>query len=306
MDNLLYAFQESLRQLDFVGSKGIDVSIRDIVHGRFPAVDARQVHGAGFEPIRQICGQVFAVGNAAGAPGDKGGQLPCHILRQQQSADAGGPQQTLVAWDGQGVELEPIEVQGKVPRGLGPVQGKGDAVLGRDGADSFRVLDRTGHVGAMGHEDQPGIGTDESMDIVGVDESFCICGKSVEADLRHLQQRPHNGVVLHAADDHMVPRMEIPFEEEVQPIGVARGQDHMGGLLREAEEALELFPEGQGDQLRLLGVLVDGTIERRAHLVEIAHHGLGHRFRLREGGGGVVKIDRVHGYRIAQPGGKVT
>ena len=211
-----------------------------------------------------------------------------------------------MAWDGQGAELEPIEVQGKVPRGLGPVQGKGDAVLGRDGADGFRVLDRTRHVGAVVNQDQFGVGTDESMDIVGIDTPLRIGGDPIEADVGHLQQRPHNGVVLHAADDHMVPRMEIPFEEEVQPIGVARGQDHMSGLLREVEEALELFPEGQGDQLRLLGVLVDGTIERRAHLVEIAHHGLGHRFRLREGGGGVVKIDRVHGYRIAQPGGKVT
>ena len=104
----------------------------------------------------------------------------------------------------------------------------------------------------------------------------------------------------------MVPRMEIPFEEEVQPVGVARRQDHVGCLLRKMEEALELLPEGQGDQLRILGVLVHGAIERRAYLVEIAYHGLCHRFRLREGGGGVVKIDRVHGYRIAQPSGKVT
>ena len=158
----------------------------------------------------------------------------------------------------------------------------------------------------MVNQDQFGVGADEPIDVVGVDEPFSICREPIEADVRHLQQRPHDGVVLHAADDHMVPRVEISFEEEVQTIGVARGQDHMGGLLREMEEALELFSEGQGDQLRLLSVLVDGTIERRAHLVEIAYHGLCHRFRLREGGGGVVKIDRVHGYRIAQPGGKVT
>ena len=208
--------------------------------------------------------------------------------------------------NGQGTELEPSEVQGIVPRSLGPVQPKGDAVLGGDGADGFRILDRTGHIGAVVNQDQFGVGTDEPMDIVGVDTPLPIGGDPIEADVGHLQQRPHDGVVLHAADDHMVPRMEIPFEEEVQPVGVARRQDHVGCLLRKKEEALELLPEGQGDQLRILGVLVHGAIERRAYLVEIAYHGLCHRFRLREGGGGVVKIDRVHGYRIAQPSGKVT
>ena len=74
----------------------------------------------------------------------------------------------------------------------------------------------------------------------------------------------------------------------------------------ETKEALELLPEGQGHQLRFLGVPVDGAVEGRAHLREIAHHSLSHGFRFGEGRGGIVKIDRIHGYRISQTILKVT
>ena len=69
-----------------------------------------------------------------------------------------------------------------MPRRLGGVQHKGDAALPGDPADGGPVLDRAGHVGPVGHEDEPGVGADEGADGLRVQQPRFVGHDPIEAD----------------------------------------------------------------------------------------------------------------------------
>ena len=182
-----------------------------------------------------------------------------------------------------------------MPRGLRGVQRERDASRGTDLAHSRCVLHRAGHIGCMREQHQPGVGAQHHLDSVGLQPSGCITRDAVEGHAAPCQlgQRPHDRVVLHRGDQHMIARPQRTEEQHIQPPGVARSQNHMRRIGK-AEQRAKPLPQAQGDELGLLRRLIRAAADRRAHLVHIFPHARPDLGRLGERSGGVVQIYGVH------------
>ena len=275
--------------------EGLNPFGQDKIHRRLKAVDPRQVGGAGLEAVGHVGGLDLLVGGAAGAAGDDGPELTGEILRQQQSPGARGSHEALVARDRQGGQPQLFKVDGPVARGLGGVQDKGNPPPAADVPHRLGVLDRAADIGAVGHDQQAGVGTDHPLHSPGVQPPGAVAGDAVEAHplRRQILEGPHDGVVLHRADQAVVPGPQPAPEDHVQPHGVAAGENTVGGVAV-AEEAAQPLPEQQSGHSGVLGAGVDPPVDGGPHLRHVADHGLRHGGGLGKAGSGVVKIYSGH------------
>ena len=203
-----------------------------------------------------------------------------------------------MARDRQGGQAPAVEIDLPMPGGLGRVQGEGDAIFPADPAHRRCVLDAAAHVGAVGDQDQTGVGTDYPAQVFRVHPSPAVAGDAVEGYplLRQGLEGAHDGVVLHGADQAVVPGAQPAPQDHIQPHGVAGGQHAVGGIAV-AEQAAQLLPQQQGGHPRLLGGGVDAPVHGGAVLLYMAQHGVRHGGGLGKGGGGVVQVDGRHSCR---------
>ena len=124
-------------------------------------------------------------------------------------------------------------------------------------------------------------------------KALAVAGNAVKFHAPELLQRPHDGVVLHPADDAVVAGAQEPLDDEIQAERRARCQDDMGRRLRKMKQPREHLAQSQRFQPGLLCAAVDGAIDRRAHTVEVALHAVADPGGLRERRRGVVKIDAL-------------
>ena len=148
----------------------------------------------------------------------------------------------------------------------------------------------------MGHGQEPGVGADQGRDVCRVQVSIPVAGDAVKSDPLFCQvvERPHDGIVLHAADQAVVSRTQPAPQHHVQSHSVAGGEDAVGGITV-VKETAQALPQHQGGHAGSLGAAVDAPVDGSAHLGHVLQHGLGNGGRLGKGCGSIVKIDRVHG-----------
>ena len=216
------------------------------------------------------------------------------IVPQQQRAHAAGAQQPLVARYRHGTEAESLKVHREVSRRLGGVQCKGHALFRADAADSRRVLHRAADVGAVGHDDQSRILPEQPRQGVQLCKALGVTGNAADRHSRQAQQRPHDRVVLHAADDAVVAGTQKAGNDHIQPRRSTRRQNNVGRRLRETEQPRQPLPQRQRHQPRLLGGGIHGTVHVGSHAVQIVFHPVADPRRLGERRGGVVKINGLH------------
>ena len=77
----------------------------------------------------------------------------------------------------------------------------------------------------------------------------------------------------------MVAGAQEPPQHLVKAHGVARRQDHVGGI-REGEQPAEPLPQAQRHQAGGLGRAVGRAVHRRTHLLQVFHHPPRHSRRL--------------------------
>ena len=191
-------------------------------------------------------------------------------------------------------EAESPEIHRKMSRCLGGVQRKGHALFRADTADSRRVLYRAADVGAVGHDDQPRILPEQPRQGVQLCETLSVTGNAADRHPRQAQQRPHDRVVLHAADDAVVAGTQKAGDDHIQPRRSTRRQDNVGRRLRETEQPRQPLPQRQRHQPRLLGGGIHGTVHVGPHAVQVVFHPVADPRRLGERRGGVVKINGLH------------
>ena len=102
-------------------------------------------------------------------------------------------------------------------------------------------------------------------------------------------QRPRDGVVLIAGDEHLCPRLCKRMDGDVEAVGRVHGEDDVVRI-RHAEKLRRLFPAAIDE----LGCPHRGGVTAAAGACAGAHgvdHGAGNRGRFYECGGRVIEID---------------
>ena len=289
------AVQEPGRQRPVVGGNRLHARFLQKRQGRFQAVDARHVGGPRLKAVRHIGGNFLGIGRAAGAAGNRGRQPFGKSRVQQQRADARRPQQSLMARHRQGRQAQRSEIHRQMARRLGPVETERNPIPAADLPHRRCVLDRAGHVGAVGQHHQTGIGLQSPFHVLGFQPPY---GVALHSRKRHALlgqglQGPHDGVVLHGGHHAVVPGPQKARQHQIQAPGVARRQHGMGHWSK-VEQAAQPLPQTQLHHARRLCRAVDGPVHRGPHLLQIPGHLPGHLGRLGKGCGGVVQIDCLH------------
>ena len=124
-------------------------------------------------------------------------------------------------------------------------------------------------------------------------KALAVAGDAVEFHALELLQRPHDGIVLHPADDAVIAGPQQALDDQIQAERRARCQNDMRRRLRKMKQPREHLAQSQRFQPGLLCAAVDGAIDRRADAVEILLHAVADPGRLRERRRGVVKIDAL-------------
>ena len=125
---------------------------------------------------------------------------------------------------------------------------------------------------------------------------FTISGNPVKFHTGQLQQRTHDGVVLHGTDDAVTAGFQKPFDHHVESCGGAGGQNDMGRGFREMEEPSDGFPQKQGGETGILRSAVYTSVDGGTDGVHIVFHAVTDAFRFRIGSGSIVQISCSHEY----------
>ena len=101
--------------------------------------------------------------------------------------------------------------------------------------DGGRILHTAADVGRMRQHNKARVGPEQALERAVLQKALAVAGDAVEFHAPELLQRPHDGVVLHPADDAVVAGAQEPLDDEIQAERRARCQDDMGRRLREPE-----------------------------------------------------------------------
>ena len=142
---------------------------------------------------------------------------------------------------------------------------------------------------------QPGVGPEHPCQGLQVEKPLPVAGDAVKGDPLLCQplKRPHDGVVLHGGNQAVVPGAQRPAQHQVQPPGVAGGEDGVGGVVK-VKQLAQPLAQRQGHLLGLLGGAVDPTVHVGTHMGDVFRHPRRHTGRLGVGGGGLIQIDGGH------------
>ena len=287
------AVQKALAQRQLMAAKALDALLLHKGQRGAQTVDARQIRRAGLQPVRQIRRQQLTVRGAAGPARHKRREIGGKLVRQQQRADAARAEQTLVPRHGQRRKAERRKVDGIVSGRLRTVQQEKASVPRAGRPDGGRILHTAADVGRMRQHNKARVGPEQALERAMLQKALAVAGNAVKFHAPELLQRPHDGVVLHPADDAVVAGAQEPLDDEIQAERRARCQDDMGRRLREPEQPRKRLAQGQRLQPGLLRAAVDGAIDRRADAVEILLHAVADPGRLRERRRSVVEIDAL-------------
>ncbi len=179
--------------------------------------DARQVHSAAFKAIGHKIWDLLAVAAAAGAAGDQGVDLHTKGFVYQHPAHTLGPPQALMAGEAQDMDSHLLHINGKDAGSLSGIHCKNQPMTGADFARLPDGQHGSAQVRSVEHHHRPGVGANQVLHLLGVQHAVAVGLGGVKGNAlgRHLSQRPHQAVVLHRADDHMVSRFEQAFDDIV-------------------------------------------------------------------------------------------
>ena len=113
-------------------------------------------------------------------------------------------------------------------------------------ADLSSLLQRekgSADIGSMIYQHQSGILPEQGQQILRPGASGAVRGDPREFHTALLQhdQRPHDRIVLHAADNNMISGLQKAAENLVQPIGMPGGKDNLGLFSREMKQLHQLI-----------------------------------------------------------------
>jgi len=194
---------------------------------------------------------------------------------------------------GQRRKAERRKVDGIVPCRLRAVQQEKASVPRTGCPDGGRILHTAADVGRMRQHNKARVGPEQALERAMLQKALAVAGDAVEFHAPELLQRPHDGVVLHPADDAVVAGAQEPLDDEIQAERRARCQNDMRRRLRKMKQPREHLAQSQCFQPGLLCAAVDGAIDRRADAVEILLHAVADPGRLRERRRSVVEIDAL-------------
>ena len=181
-----------------------------ILQGGAQTDDTGQVHGAGLEAVGHGHGHFFFMRSAACTAGDQRCGRLDHVIAQQHTADTLGAQQALMACETEGINVAGFHIDGESTCLLGAVKDKLEAMLMADSADLFDGQESTADIGCCRHNNCLGVGTDELLNLCGIQGAVLgtLGNTELYAQLLHLNQRTHNSIVLHRTGDDMIAGLQ--------------------------------------------------------------------------------------------------
>ena len=233
--------------------------------------------------------------DAAGASGDQRLHQRHHVRPEDKPAYALRPQQALMAGEGQGVDVHGLHVDGQDARRLGGVQEESQAVGMAEGPHLSGGQHRAADVAGVEHHHGTGIGPQQALHSGGVQRAVRRAGDAVEGDALCLKlgQGPHDGVVLHGGDHHMVSGLQKALQEDIQALGDVAGEHHVPAV-GAAEQLRQQLAGVQHRLLRLIGLVITAAVDVAATVADIMVHRLRRAGRFGKAGAGIVQIDPLH------------
>ena len=91
--------------------------------------------------------------------------------------------------------------------------------------DGGRILHTAADVGRMRQHNKARVGPEQALERAMLQKALAVAWNAVKFHAPELLQRPHDGVVLHPADDAVVAGAQKPLDDEIQAERRARCQD---------------------------------------------------------------------------------
>jgi hypothetical protein len=222
---------------------------------------------------------------AAVLDGDHLGAFP-----DVQPGHALGPV-NLVGRERQHVDVEGVEIDGRLPEGLHRVHVERDPVLAGDRPDLPRGLDGPDLGVGVHDRDQDGLGPDGPPDRLGIHEAVPVHVQvgGLEPQGLEVLHRPQHRVVLDLRRDEVAATAphRHALDRHVVGLGAARGEHDL--LLAHPEEVRHLLARGLEPLARLPAEAVHARRIAEV-LAEVRQH-RGNHLGMYRGGGVVIEID---------------
>ena len=193
---------------------------------------------------------------------------------------------------GHGDESSPqlIQVHRQAAGGLGGIQNQRYAPSGAQGGDLGHRQHIAKDVGDMVAYDCGDLRGQQPLELV--QDGLRLKqgrGGHLHLDVWDCGQRPRDGVVLVAGNQHGVPRLDQGLNGDVEPMGGVEGQYHIVGLPH-VKQLRRRLAAGEGGLRGQHGRLVSAP-SGRGHVVDRIGAGTGHGGRFLQRGSGGVQVD---------------
>ena len=240
--------------------------------------------------------------DAAGAAGDQRLHQRHHVRPEDKSAYTLRAKQALMAGKGQGVDVHGLHVDGQYARRLCGIQYEFQAVGMAEGSHLSGEQHRAADVAGVEHHHGAGIGPQQTLHGGGVQRTVRRAGNAVKGDALCLKlgQRPHDGIVLHGGDQHMVPGLQKALQQYVQAFGNIAGKHHVPAI-GAVEQLRQQLAGMQHRLLRLIGFVIAAAVDVAAAVADIMVHRLRHAGRFGKACTGIVQIDPFHASALLFP-----
>ena len=233
--------------------------------------------------------------DAAGAAGDQRLQQWDHIRLKEKAADPLGPQKSFMPRKCQRVNMHGLHINGKNARRLGRIQNETQTMRMTKRSHCLYRHQRSADITGMKHHHGTGVLPQQSVHGGSLQRAVCPTGDPVKRNALFCQlgQRPHDCVMLHGRDQHMVARLQKTFQQHVQTLGNITGKDHVAAV-RAVKQFRQLQAGVQYSFLSLIRFVIAAAIDVAAAVFHIMIYGLCHALCLGKAGAGIVKIDALH------------
>ena len=200
--------------------------------------------------------------DAAGTAGNQRLHQRNHIRLKDKAADPLGPQKSFMPRKSQRVNMHGLHINGKNTGRLGRIQNETQTMRMTKRSHRFHRYQRSADITGVKHHHSAGVLPQQSVHSGNIQRAVCHTGDPVKRNALFCQlgQRPHNGVMLHGRDQHMVARLQKAFQQHVQALGNIAGKDHVTAV-RPVKQFRQLLAGTQHSFLSLIRFVIAAAVD---------------------------------------------